>query len=167
MNQPYVYALLCSPSHLGHRGELSRVPWALQFSSVIYFTHSSTCQSQSPNSVTHPFSPLVSIHLFSTSGLRLEALNKHACQCQNPSFSWIFPSTLNYNIWVSTPIESSHYGSLYLWDPSAFVHIIPWEFSNPQIQRALWCKLFSPTATKLYWNSLLQGFREAWSLIMW
>ena len=48
-----------------------------RLSLVIYFTYSINsyiCQSQTPNSSQHPFSPLVSIHLFSISVISISVL---------------------------------------------------------------------------------------------
>ena len=66
----YIYSLFLEfPSHLGHHRVLSRVPCAIKQVLTSYLLAAAAVyiyQFQSPNS-SHPVSPLVSIHLFSTS----------------------------------------------------------------------------------------------------
>ena len=75
MNQPYIYIYPLPyglPSHSGHHSALSRVPCAIQqvLISYLFYTQYQQCICVNPNlpiPPTTPLSPMVSIHLFSTS----------------------------------------------------------------------------------------------------
>ena len=72
VNQPYTYIQLFFfgfPSHLGHHSALSRVPCVTQQILISYLFYTQQCIYVNPNLPIHPTppSPLVSIHLFSTS----------------------------------------------------------------------------------------------------
>ena len=66
-------------SHVGHHRALSRVPCAVQqvLISYVLYIIVCICQSQPPNS--SPFSPLVSVHLFSTLCLCFCFANRFIC----------------------------------------------------------------------------------------